>query len=166
MTQSYAQRSAELFDRRPGILTLTAGLMAAYGVGSMMASVSGAPDQAMIRAAIDSQPGFVAWLLRHYGSQGFTAFGTFQGLLLLVTAVGVWMMKPWGRRLLYLVSFLGVAMQLQSGIFQWIYFHRFPVFAPLFVFLFGWPLWYLGRPHVKEAFGPPAATKAASETKL
>ncbi len=152
MTQSYAERSAERFDRRPGILTLTAGLLAAYGIGSMMAGVSSAGDPKVVAQMAEALPGFHRWLLTHYGGHGLVALSTFQGLLLISTAIGVWMLRPWGRLLLYFVSFLGVALVVEVAIVS----RQFGVFTPLWIFLFGWPMWYLGRPHVKEAFTPPA----------
>lgn len=155
-----AQESADLFTRRPGILTITAGLLAAYGLGSMTAGVSNAGDQALIQNIIASQPGFVAWMLTRFGGHGLTVYATVQGLLMITTGVGVWLLKPWGRLLLYLVSFLGVVMEVQTVVAQWIALHHFSIFAPLMVFLFGWPLWYLSLPHVKELFAAPSAPSA------
>jgi hypothetical protein len=156
---SYAERAAERFDRRPGILTITAGLLAAYGLGSMTAGVSSAGDPKAIQQMIAALPGFHAWLLTRYGSQGLVGLSTFQGLLLIVTAVGVWLLKPWGRLLLYLVSFLAVVLIVQLAIAS----RHFGVFTPLALFLVGWPLWYLSLPHVKELFAAPSAPSATQD---
>lgn len=160
MTQSsYPQRTAELFDRRPGILTITAGLLAAYGLGSMLAGVSSAGNEEAVRQMIAALPGFHAWLLTRYGSAGLVALSTFQGMLLVTTGVGVWMLKWWGRLLLYLTSFLAVAMVVQLAIAS----HHFGTFTPLAIFLFGWPMWYLSLPHIRELFAKSNQQSAISK---
>ncbi len=155
---SYAERAASRFDRRPGILTLAAGLMAAYGLGSMMAGVTSAGDPQAIRQMIAALPGFHAWLLTRYGGQGLVALSTFQGLLLLTTALGVWMLKPWGRALLYLVSLLAIALIVQLAVAS----HHFGVFTPLAILLVGWPLWYLSLAHVRELFAGESRQQQAA----
>lgn len=154
----YFQRSASLFDRRPGILTITAGLLGAYGLGSMLGGVASAGDPQAIQQMIAALPGFHAWLLTRFGAQGLIALSTFQGMLLVTTAVGVWMLKWWGRLLLYAVSFLAVVLVVQLAIAQ----HHFGVFTPLVIFLFGWPMGYLSLPHIRELFAPAAEEKASA----
>jgi hypothetical protein len=155
----YAEHSASLFDRRPGILTITAGLLAAWGLGAMMIGASAASPE-NVRLAM-SQPGLVGWVITRFGAQGFVAFSTFQGLFAVVTAVGVWLLKPWGRQLLYALSLCGVLLAAQSMVALWSAQHRFDTFGPLRILAFGWPLWYLSLAHVKELFSGKAQQTAS-----
>ena len=88
-------------------------------------------------------------------------FGAFAGVVMLTLAVlylliglGLWKLRSWGRMLAIIVVAVGMVAALAGLVKSFMPLHVGGVVWELIVIAIDvWILWYLFRPHVKQAFG-------------